>query len=67
MKPNSLKRPINDVLIGVQSGMFAPRCIFHAVKSPNWEMTPEKCQISDMSTVSLHHRKKWSKTTVYYT
>ena len=31
---NSLKRAINNALIGGQSGMFAPRCEFHAVKLP---------------------------------
>ena len=54
--PNSLKRAINNVLIGGQSGMFALRCEFHAVKSPIWENDTWEVSISDMSTVFLHHR-----------
>ena len=36
-KPNSLKCAINDALIEGQRGMFAPRCQFNAVNSPNCE------------------------------
>ena len=66
MKPNSLKRVSNDTLIGGQSGMFAPTWNFHAVKSKFEKMTPEKCQFSDMSMLSLHHRTNDQKLLLTY-
>ena len=54
--PNSLTCVINYALIGGQSGMFAPRCEFHAVKLPISENDTWEVSISEVSTVSLHHR-----------
>ena len=63
MKLNSLKRAINDALNGVQSGMFAQRCEFYAVKLPIWENDTWEVSIFRCVNGIFASQNKWSKTT----
>ena len=67
MNPNSLKHAINDALIEGQSGIFAQRCEFHAVKSPIGENDIYKMSIFGCVNSIFASQNKRSKAAVYYT